>query len=112
MSLSGEQLKALARQGAAQRYHELQAELADLKATFPELGRAGAARKRAVSDKTAASRRKRSMNAAQRKEVSERMTRYWAGRREAKAAGGSATTGKGKARRSKSSGKAAKKAAA
>jgi hypothetical protein len=41
VSLSGEQLKALARQGAAQRYQELQAELAALTATFPELARGG-----------------------------------------------------------------------
>ena len=70
MSLSGEQLKALARQGAAQRYQELQSELAALKATFPELGRAGGARKMAAVV-AAAPRRRRSMNAAQRKEVSE-----------------------------------------
>ena len=94
MSLSGEQLKALARQGAVQRYQELQAELAALKATFPELGRAGATRKLAKA--SAGSRRRRSMNAAQRKEVSERMTRYWAARRAEKASGAS---GKGSRKR-------------
>jgi len=46
------------------------------------------------------------MNAAQRKEVSERMTRYWAARRAAKADGGAAA-GKGKGRRRKSTKKAA-----
>ena len=85
MSLSGEQLKALARQGAAQRYQELQEELAALTATFPELARGGGGKRRASAAPKSASRRRRSMNAAQRKEVSERMTRYWAARRAAKA---------------------------
>ena len=85
MSLSGEQLKALARQGAAQRYQELQKELAALTATFPELARGGGGKRRASAAPKSASRRRRSMNAAQRKEVSERMTRYWAARRAAKA---------------------------
>lgn len=105
MSLSGEQLKALARQGAAQRYQELQAELAALRATFPELARAGGVRKLAAAAKTSA-RRGRTMNAAQRKEVSERMTRYWAARRAEKTAGGAAPKAKGRRRKS------AKKAAA
>ena len=104
MSLSGDQLKALARQGAAQRYAELQAELAALKATFPELGRGG--RGRPAKTAAAGTRRRRSMNADQRKEVSERMTKYWAARRAAKAAGGS-TPAKGKGRRRKAAKKAA-----
>ena len=102
MSLSGEQLKALARQGAAQRYQELQDELAALTATFPELARGGKRGKRgkaASSAPSAAGRRRRSMNAAQRKEVSERMTRYWASRRAEKAAGAGATKGKGRRRK-------------
>jgi hypothetical protein len=104
LSLSGDQLKALARQGAAQRYQELQAELAALKATFPELGRAGG---RAKASAPAASRRHRTMNAAQRKEVSERMSRYWAARRAEKAGGDGAGAGKGKGRKRKSAKKAA-----
>jgi hypothetical protein len=98
-------LKALARQGAAQRYQELQAELAALRATFPELARAGGTRKLAATAKTGA-RRGRTMNAAQRKEVSERMTRYWASRRAEKAAGGG-TAAKSKGRRRKGAKKAA-----
>jgi len=48
------------------------------------------------------------MNAAQRKEVSERMTRYWAARRAEKADGGAAAgKGKAKGRRRKSTKKAA-----
>ena len=108
MSLSGEQLKALARQGAAQRYQELQEELAALTATFPELARGGKRRSASgTKAATAASRRRRSMNAAQRKEVSERMTRYWAARRAEKAGAGS---GAGKGRRRKAAKKAAEKA--
>ena len=113
MSLSGEQLKALARQGAAQRYQELQDELAALTATFPELARGGKRGKATSSGSSPANRRRRSMNAAQRKEVSERMTRYWASRRAEKAAGGGAAgKGKGKGRRRKAAKKAveAKKA--
>jgi hypothetical protein len=99
-------LKALARQGAAQRYQELQAELAALTATFPELARGG--KRRAAAPPSAATRRRRSMNAAQRKEVSERMTRYWAARRGEKTDGGSGTAaGKGKGRRRKAAKKAA-----
>ena len=108
MSLSGEQLKALARQGAAQRYEELQKELAALTATFPELARAGN-RRRTTAAAPAAARRRRSMNAAQRKEVSERMTKYWAARRAAKA-GAKAGAAKGKTRRRKAARKAGEKA--
>jgi hypothetical protein len=108
VSLSGEQLKALARQGAVQRYKELQEELAALTATFPELARGG--RKRAPVAPAAAGRgRRRSMNSAQRKEVSERMTKYWAARRAEKAGSGGSTAGKGKGRRRKTAKKAAEK---
>jgi hypothetical protein len=107
VSLSGEQLKALARQGAAQRYHELQKELAALTATFPELARGGGGKGRGAATAKAVSRRRRSMNAAQRKEVSERMTRYWAARRAAKSDGGGTGAGKAKGRRRKSAKKTA-----
>jgi hypothetical protein len=93
----------LARQGAVQRYQELQAELAALKATFPELGRAGVARNLAKA--SAGGRRRRTMNAAQRKEVSDRMTRYWAARRAEKGSGGG-VSGKAKARKRKAAKKA------
>jgi len=75
-----------------------------LTATFPELARGGGKGRGAAAPKRAG--RRRSMNAAQRKEVSERMTRYWAARRAAKADGGAAA-GKGKGRRRKSTKKAA-----
>jgi hypothetical protein len=105
LSLSGEQLKALARQGAVQRYQELQKELAALTATFPELARGGK-RRTATATATAASRRRRSMNSAQRKEVSERMTKYWAARRAEK----TGAAGAAKGRRRKAAKKAAEKA--
>ena len=108
MSLSGEQLKALARQGAAQRYKELQEELAALTATFPELARGGKRRAPAASESASRARR-RSMNSAQRKEVSERMTKYWAARRAEKAGTGGSTAAKGKGRRRKGAKKAAEK---
>jgi len=109
VSLSGEQLKALARQGAAQRYQELQKELAALTATFPELARGGG-KGRGASAPKAAARRRRSMNPAQRKEVSERMTRYWASRRAEKAAGGASAKGKGRRRKAAKKTVEAKKA--
>ena len=99
VGLSGDQLKALARQGAAQRYQELQAEIAALVATFPELRRGGRGRTAAATP-AAGTRRRRTMNAAQRKEVSERMSKYWAARRAEKEAGGAAPAGR-KARRKK-----------
>jgi hypothetical protein len=47
------------------------------------------------------------MTAAQRKEVSERMSRYWAARRAEKGDGGGAAAAKGKGRRRKATKKAA-----
>ena len=106
MSLSGDQLKALARQGAAQRYQELQAEMAALVATFPELRRGGRGRGRTAAP-VAGTRRRRTMNAAQRKEVSDRMSKYWAARRAEKEAAGGAASGARKSRRKKASKKTA-----
>ena len=79
----------LARKGAEYRYRELKAEVAALVRDFPHLaeqagtalgrttGKAEATVKRTV-------RRGRSMSAAARKAVSERMKAYWAARRAAK----------------------------
>jgi hypothetical protein len=74
-------LLRLARTGAANRVRELQAELEDIYKAFPDLrgGRAvRAARAAAGGGRT---RKKRVWSAAQKKEVSERMRRYWAARR-------------------------------
>jgi hypothetical protein len=68
-------LKAYARQGAATRVAELNAELAAIYRVFPDL-RGGV--------KANAPRRKRKrpgMTAAQKVAVSKRMKRYWAARR-------------------------------
>lgn len=82
--LSTERLKELARAGAEQAIKQLRAEIIAIERTFPEL--ALTRRRRAVRRSlTEATRRTRSMSAAARKAVSERMTRYWAERRKARA---------------------------
>ena len=71
-------LKAYARQGAAARVAELNAELAAIFRTFPEL------RRSTVLGTAPAAVRKRKrggMTAAQKAEVSKRMKAYWAARR-------------------------------
>lgn len=100
--MSNEQLLALAKLGAVARLSTLQAEIDALYATFPELRPTGkdspAATKtsRAAASKPSAEQAppvakktrgdsKQSWNAAARQAVSERMKKYWAGRR-AKAA--------------------------
>lgn len=79
-------LREYARLGAMRRLEELRQEEAKIRAAFPELFRGG----RAATAATAAdgaerpARRRRTMTAAQRKAVSERMKKYWAARRKAK----------------------------
>jgi hypothetical protein len=77
-------LRELAKTGAETALKELQAEIIAIERTFPELALAKRRRaaRRAVRKATAKTRR---MSAAARKAVSERMTRYWAERRKAKA---------------------------
>jgi hypothetical protein len=82
-------LKEYARLGAQARVDQLHAELADIYRAFPGLrarrGRGAAARSATVAGDTAAPRRrKRTMTAAQKREVSQRMKRYWAARRKEK----------------------------
>jgi hypothetical protein len=83
-------LRRLAVMGAQARLSELRAEEAALRGAFPELSRAHKAAS-AANEAVAAPvrrRRKRSrMSAEARKAVSERMLRYWAGRRKAKQKG-------------------------
>ena len=85
----------MARKGAEHRYEELQGELAALMKHFPHVAkRAGkrivkaVSRGRAVVEAEAPKirRRARKMSAAARKAVSERMKKYWAGRRNQKSA--------------------------
>jgi len=90
-SLSQDQLRRLARLGATARLEQLRQEEAAIRAEFPDLfGR----RRKGPSDAAAngqagggaARRRRAAMSAAGRKAVSERMRKYWAERRKAKAA--------------------------
>lgn len=89
-SLNQDQLRRLARLGAVARLEQLREEEAAIRAEFPELfgrGRRGAEDGGTkAADSTPASRRRRTaMSAANRKAVSERMRKYWAERRKAKA---------------------------
>jgi hypothetical protein len=82
--LSTEKLRELARAGAELALKELRAEIIAIERTFPEL--ALPRRRRALRQSlNEATERTRTMSAAARKAVSERMKRYWAERRKAKA---------------------------
>jgi hypothetical protein len=82
--LSIERLRALARTGAETTLKELRAEIVAIERTFPELG-LPKRRKQIGRSVERAARRTRQMSAAARKAVSQRMKRYWAERRKAKA---------------------------
>ena len=85
-SLNQEQLRRLARLGAVARLEQLRQEEAAIRSEFPELF--GRRRKAAIGNGQAggrARRRRSAMSAAGRKAVSERMRKYWAERRKAKA---------------------------
>jgi len=82
--LSQEQLRRLAQLGAAARLEQLRQEEAAIKSAFPDLF--GRGRREPVGNGQAPGRkRRRGMSAAARKAVSERMRKYWAERRKAKA---------------------------
>ena len=89
-NLSPEQLRELARLGAAARVQELRQEEAAIRAMFPDLFGGGPQARDAGENgaESAATRRRRrqKMSPAVRKAVSERMHRYWAERRKAKTA--------------------------
>ena len=85
-NLNQEQLRRLARLGAVARLEQLKEEESAIRAEFPELfgGRRGTGR--AAKERAPRKRSRRpAMTAAQRKEVSERMRKYWAERRKASA---------------------------
>jgi hypothetical protein len=85
-NLSQEQLRRLARLGAVARLEQLRQEEAAIRGEFPELfgrGRQAHPDGQAVANRRR--RRRRPMSAAARKAVSERMRKYWADRRKAKA---------------------------
>ncbi len=86
--LNQDVLKRLARLGALARLEQIEAERKAILAAFPGLGATRSAPKQAVRRQQAQSlpaakarRRRSKMTAAQRKEVSDRMKRYWADRR-------------------------------
>jgi hypothetical protein len=79
------ELRRLAVVGARARLVELKAEMASLVRAFPEIGRAGGVTAGAVVARRAKPGRKTPMSAAERREVSERMKKYWAARRAARA---------------------------
>jgi hypothetical protein len=82
--LNGARLRELARVGAEVTLRRLRAEIVAIERTFPEL--ALPARRRAMRRAVKqASTRTRTMSAAARKAVSDRMKRYWAERRKAQA---------------------------
>ena len=83
--LSPERLRELARTGAQVALERMRAEIAAIERAFPELAaipRSPQAVRRSVKTAT---RRSRRMSAAARKAVSQRMKRYWAERRKARA---------------------------
>ena len=83
-TLSPERLKELARAGAEKVLNELRADIIAIERTFPEL--ALPAKRRAVGKTIKRVQQRGSkMSAAARKAVSERMRKYWAERRRAKA---------------------------
>ena len=87
-SLNQDQLRRLTRLGAVARLEQLREEEAAIRAEFPELfgrGRRGADNGKAAASAPAGGRRRSAMSAANRKAVSERMRKYWAERRKAKA---------------------------
>lgn len=91
--LNKDDLRRFARLGAMRRLEDIRNEEAAIRAAFPELFRGGSAptdataparsAKRAKKAKKAG-RRRAGMSAEARKAVSERMKKYWAGRRKAK----------------------------
>lgn len=82
--LTTERLKDLARVGAEQTLLRLRAEIIAIERTFPELALPKTRRAVRRSLRQAAGRTRR-MTKAARKAVSERMKRYWAERRKARA---------------------------
>jgi len=82
--LTAERLRELARSGAETVLRQLRAEIIAIERTFPEL--AIPQKRRAVREAFQSARKRvRTMTAAERKAVSDRMRKYWAERRKAKA---------------------------
>jgi hypothetical protein len=117
--LSSSDLRRYAMLGAEARLAELDKETASIYQAFPELRKQRGARAPAVAGlgaaRTGQRRRRRTMSAAQREEVRQRMKRYWAQRRGAaeatqgEAASAKAGRGAGKRGRRKMSAAARKR---
>jgi hypothetical protein len=82
--IADSELRSFALVGARARLGALQAELASLLATFPELRGAKASLGETPVPRGKKPGRKRPMSAAEKKAVSERMRKYWAERRAGK----------------------------
>jgi len=90
-TLSRVEVKRLALIGAQSRLEALRAEIATIVRAFPELSRGTAAAATAVGNDTprkgrGGRKRNWNMSDAQKRAVSERMKKYWAGRRKEKGA--------------------------
>ncbi|MFN7979902.1 MAG: hypothetical protein U0P30_17350 [Vicinamibacterales bacterium] len=91
--LSKDDLRRFARLGAMRRLEDIRREEAAIRAAFPELFEGSAPRRatapaapaKAAKKAAKAGRKRSNMSPAMRKAVSERMKKYWAGRRKAKA---------------------------
>jgi hypothetical protein len=81
--IADSELRSFALVGARARLGALQAEVASLLSTFPEL-RGGKVAPAAGSASRKKPGRKRPMSAAEKKAVSERMRKYWAERKAGK----------------------------
>jgi hypothetical protein len=95
-------MKAFARAGAIARLNELQHEMERIGRAFPGLrtatpGRAKPAGKVAARATAAPVGRRKPMSAAEKKAVSERMRRYWAGRRKSQPGPAAAAAAEGTA---------------
>jgi hypothetical protein len=120
--LTDSDLRRYAVRGAEARLLELDKETASIYQSFPELRKPRGARRlpvAAVVTARAGQRTRRTMSAAQKQEVSQRMKRYWAQRRSAAAQGetggsrdGTATARKSKAGRTAGAGRRRKMSAA
>ena len=82
--LDGQRLRELARIGAEETLRRLRAEIVAIERAFPEL-KLPTRRRQARTTLRQARTRTRTMSAAARRAVSERMKRYWAERRKAQA---------------------------
>ncbi len=94
--LNQDVLRHLAKLGAQARLAQIETERKAILAAFPDLANARTARRRGRKEpaqqkaraSAASQKRRRPMSAAERKAVSDRMTRYWAARRKEKSAKG------------------------